>query len=234
MIKKILIANTIIILLAAPIFSQVPGDLNCNGFMDVNDLVHAVHLVSNCEISHSECSRRNGDIDGDGRPMTIGDLLFMPSLFVPGPLPPDYSRHPDLDTIMVESAIANPGETLVLPLWINTVDTLVSLQFLLELNTDYLEFDTVIVYNDFPLRQNNCDGNIYCNAMGDFPITTDLLLPGNHHIADIIVRVKLENDQQVTTYLSFASDPPKALYTGFANSSFFQPVMIDAEIEIIP
>jgi hypothetical protein len=234
MIKKIIIVNSIIILLAAPAFAQVPGDLNCNRFIDVNDLVHALNLVRNCEISHSECSRRNGDIDGDGRSMTIGDLLFVPFLIIPDSLPPDYSRHPDLDTIMVESAIASPGETLALPLWVKTVDTLVSLQLLLELDTDYLEFDTVIVYNNFPLVQKNCDGNIYCYAMGDFPISTILLLPGNHHIADIMVTVKLENDTPVTTSISFAADPPRALYTGFANSSFFEPIMVDAEIEILP
>ncbi|UCE65775.1 MAG: T9SS type A sorting domain-containing protein [Candidatus Zixiibacteriota bacterium] len=232
--KIIGIAIVGIVFFAVPAVAQLSGDLNCNGFIDVEDIVHAINLVNICEISHSECSWRNGDIDGDGRSMTIGDLLFMPFLILPGPLPPDYSRHPDLDTIMVESAIANPGETIALPLWVKTVDTLVAFQFLLEVDQDYLEFDTVIIYNDFPLVQRNCDVNIYCNAIGDFPLATILLLPGNHHIADIILNVNPDINQPDTTGLYFSSVPLQALYSGFANSDFFLPVMIDAEIQILP
>ncbi|UCC79768.1 MAG: T9SS type A sorting domain-containing protein, partial [Candidatus Zixiibacteriota bacterium] len=232
--KIIGIAIVGILFFAGPAAGQVPGDLNCNGFIDVEDIVRAVNLVNICEFSHSECSWRNGDIDGDGRSMTIGDLLFMPFLFLPGPLPPDYSRHPDLDTIMVESAIASPGETIALPLWVKTVDTLVAFQFLLEVDQDYIEFDTVIIYNDFPLVQRNCDVNIYCNAIGDFPLTTILLLPGNHHIADIILNVNPGINQPDTTALCFSSVPLQALYSGFANSNFFLPVMVGAEIEILP
>ncbi len=232
--KIIGIAVVGIVFFAVPAVAQVPGDLNCSGFIDVEDIVLAINLVNICEFSHSECSWRNGDIDGDGRSMTIGDLLFMPFLILPDTLPPDYSRHPDLDTIMIESAIASPGETIALQLWVKTVDTLVAFQFLLEVDQDYLEFDTVIIYNNFPLVQRNCDVNIYCNAIGDFPLATILLLPGNYHIADIILNVNPGINQPDTTGLYFSSVPLQALYTGFANSDFFLPVFVDAEIEIIP
>lgn len=234
MIRKILTAYAIIILLATPAFSQAPGDLNCNGYMDVADLVRILGYLRNpCEFEiHSECVRENGDVDLDGRPMTIGDILIAPSYFGAGYDPPYLSQHPDQDTIKIESAIANPGDILVLPLWINTVDTIIAFQFMLEVDNDYLEFDTLIVYG-LPIALHICDGDIYCTA--SFPdFYQYMLFPGNYHVADIIVSVRLENDQPVTTYLSFSSDPPRALYSGFANSGFFQPVMVDAEIEIIP
>lgn len=235
MIKKILTAYAIIILLAAPAFAQGPGDLNCNGFMDVSDLVRFLNFLNNpCEFNiYSECVRANGDVDLDGRPMTIGDILIAPTLMNPNSPPPPYlPQHPDQDTIKIESAVANPGDILVLPLWINTVDTIIALQFMLEVDNEYIEFDTLIVYG-LPIALHICDGDIYCTA--SFPdFYQYMLFPGNYHVADIIVGVRLENDQQVTTYLSFSSDPTRALYTGFANSGFFQPVMVDGEIEIIP
>jgi hypothetical protein len=202
--------------------------------MDVSDLVRILNYLHNpCELDiHSECVRENGDVDLDGRPMTIGDILIAPSYFGPGYDPPYLSQHPEDDTIMIEPAIANPGDILVLPLWINTVDTVIAFQFMLEVDIDYIEFDTMIVYG-LPITQHICDGDIYGTA--SFPdFYQYMLFPGNYHIADIIVRVKLENDTPVTTSISFAADPPRALYTGFANSSFFEPIMVDAEIEILP
>lgn len=235
--KKIIgIALAGTVLLTAPVSAQGQGDLNCNGYMDVSDLVRFLGFMNHpCEFNiYSECVRTNGDVDLDGRPMTIGDILIAPSYFFgPGYDPPFLSQHPEDDTIMIESAVANPGDILVLPLWINTVDTIITLQFLLEVDADYIEFDTVIVYQNMPLAQHICDGNIY-GVTTQLSWNPFLLLPGNYHIADIIVNVKLENDQNVITYLSFTSDPPAALYSGFANSCFFQPVMIDAEIQIIP
>lgn len=235
MIKKILTAYAIIILSAAPAFAQAPGDLNCNGFLDVADLVRILGYLSNpCEFEiYSECIRENSDIDLDGRPMTIGDILIAPSYFGQGYEPPYLSQHPDEDIIMLESAIAHPGDVLVLPLWINTADTVIAFQFLLDVDTEYIDFDTMIVYQDLSLAQNDCDGDIY-GVTTRLSWDPFLLLPGIYHIADIIVNVNLENDQPVNTYLSFSSDPPRALYSGFANSNFFQPVMIDAEITIIP
>jgi hypothetical protein len=114
------------------------------------------------------------------------------------------------------------------------VDTLVAIQFLLEVDSDYLEFDTMIVYNDFPVTQYNCDGDIYGitnQVHQSFPI---VLLPGDYHIGDIILNVNPDINQPVNTGLYFSSNPQQALHSGLANSDFFLPVMVDAEIEIVP
>jgi len=230
--KTILITCIIFVLLfAIPADAQLPGDLNCNGFYpEIGEAVlAAIFLIESCDAFILECTYENGDLDGDGLSLTIGDLLLVCNMN-----PYYYSQHPESDTIMVESAIASPGETIALPLWVKTVDTLVAFQFLLEIDPDYIEFDTVIVYNDFPLRQRNCYGNIYCHARVEFPYSTILLLPGNYHIADIIVTINPENEQPATTSLIFSSIPRNITFSGFANTNFFQPVMVDAEIEIIP
>ncbi len=237
--KSVLISAISLFILAAlsvPASAQVPGDLNCNGFMDVSDLVGFLNAFNlPCDFSFGlECVRRNSDVDLDGIPMTIADIIIVPSLLNSYYNPPYFPQHPDSDTIMVESTTADPGETIALPFWVKTIDTLVAFQFLLEVDPDYIEFDSVIVYDDFPLKQHNCDGNIYCNSMAEIPNSHILLLPGNHHIADIIITVNPDINQQVTTGLYFSSVPPQALYTGFANSTFFLPVRVDAEIEIIP
>lgn len=235
--KIIGIALAAILLSSVLVFAQVPGDLNCNGAVDVADLVSIVNILEYpCERNLIECWRRNGDVDGDGWPLTIGDMYIIPYLLINGygNYPPNFPNHPESDTILIESVVTVPGDSIPLPVWINTIDTLVVFQFWIEVDTDYVEFDTMIVYDYLPIRQFNCGGNLYFYTLFsgyDDPI---ILLPGNYHVADIIVNIKLENDAPVTTYLSFSSDPPRILYSGFANYTFYQPVMIDAEIQIVP
>jgi hypothetical protein len=238
MSKKIIGISLVgMLLFAAPAFAQGQGDLNCNGFVDVADLTAVINILEfPCQTTLIECWRQNGDVDGDGWPLTIGDMYIIPHFLIGGygSFPPEFSSHPESDTIMIESVTASPGETISLPVWINTVDTLVAIQFWIEMDTNYVEFDSMVVYDELPLRQFNCDGNLYSYSL--FPGYDDpiVFLPGNYHIADIIINIKLENDRPVTTYLSFSSAPQRALYSGFANYFFFQPVMVDAEIQIVP
>lgn len=237
MIKNKFIIILIAILgLAAPGTAQIPGDLNCDGTpWGIGDAVIGLQiLIEACDAFILPCTVVNGDMDGDGIPLTIGDLIPFYFIINGNPNMPDYPRHPDLDTIIVESAITHPGEPLTLPVWIKTVDTLVGVQFLLEVDPDYLEFDTMIVYNDFPVTQYNCDGNIYGvtnQVHQSFPI---VLLPGDYHIADLILNVNPDINQAVTTGLYFSSNPQQALHSGFANIHFFLPVFVNAEIEILP
>jgi hypothetical protein len=236
--KKIIgIVLITVMLFTLPAVAQVSGDLNCNGWIDVADLVFIVNILGfPCDTNLSECWRRNGDADDDGWPLTIADMHIIPYFLIGGygNFPPSYPQNPQYDTIMIESVTVSPGETISLPVWINTVDTLVAIQFWIELDTNYVEFDSMVVYDELPLRQFNCDGNLYSNTLFQGYDNSIVFLPGNYHIADIIINIKLENDRPVTTYLSFSSAPQRALYSGFANYFFFQPIMVDAEITIIP
>ncbi|UCC79769.1 MAG: T9SS type A sorting domain-containing protein, partial [Candidatus Zixiibacteriota bacterium] len=233
--KIIGIAIVGILFFAFPAAAQLPGDLNCDGYpWEISDLIIAVQILNaGCDAFILNCTYENGDMDGDGIPLTLGDIIPAPFIINGNPNWPDFPRHPESDTIMVESATTHPGEMLTLPLRIKTVDTLVAVQFLLEVDPDYFEFDSMIVYNGFPLTEYNCEGNIYgiTNQDHNFPV---VLLPGDHHIGDIIISVNPDINQPVTTGLYFSSTPHRALYSGFANSDFFLPVMVDAEIEIIP
>jgi hypothetical protein len=223
--KKIIAMSLIgLCLLAASAGGQIPGDLNCNGFMDVSDFVKFLNFLNQpCDFQlGNECDRQNSDLDLDGMPMTIGDILISNS----------FSQHPDQDTILVESATGNPGDLLTLPVRITTADTILAFQFLLQADTNYIEFESITVHG-LPFAAHFCDDYFYGTASNpDF--YQNILLPGNHYIADITVKLKLHNEQPATTYIAFSSDPPRALYSGFANSAFFQPVMIDAEIQIVP
>jgi len=236
-VKVISVVLTAIMLFTIPAIAQVPGDLNCSGWLDVADLVHIVNILGfPCETYLSECWRQNGNVDDDGWPLTIGDMTIVPYFLINGPgnFPPEFSKHPESDTVIIESISAFPGDSISLSVWINTVDTLVATQFWIEVDTNFVEFDTMIVHDVLTLRQFDCEGNICFHsrfAGYDNPV---VLLPGNYHVADIVVNIKLKNDQRATTYLSFANDPTRALYSGFANYFFFQPVMIDGEIEIVP
>jgi hypothetical protein len=58
--------------------------------------------------------------------------------------------------------------------------------------------------------------------------------PGNYHICDLIFTVNPDINQPIFTSLLFSSSPQQALYSGFANTDFFLPVLVDAEIEIVP
>ena len=83
--KIIGISLAAMLLFAVPVSAQGQGDLNCNGFMDVSDLVRFLNLLNvPCDFSiYSECVRENGDVDLDGRPMTVGDILIAPSVILP-------------------------------------------------------------------------------------------------------------------------------------------------------
>ena len=226
----IIICIVFVIGFSAPASAQLLGDVNCNGWAwEIQDLVLAARfLVEHCELYVPYCWE-NSDLDGDGRALTVGDIIYMSYLMNP----PDFPRHPDADTFAVESAVIHPGETIALPVSISTVDTIMGFQFLLEIDTNYLQLYTLIPDSNFQLSHSDCGGYFYC-------VTTNLTQnpvieePGNYHVCDLILSANPDINQPVTTGLYFSSVPPLALFSGLANSAFFLPVMVDAEIEILP
>lgn len=211
--------------------AQLPGDMNCNGWAwEIADVVLAARfLIETCEMYPPSCPE-NSNFDGDGRAFSIGDLLY----YFYSDDPPQYSRHPGSDTLATESAEVRPGETIVLPVNISTIDTIMGFQFLLEVDPDYLVFDSLIADDNFHLVYCNFNGDIYCRTSygtGYSPVITD---PGNYHVCDLMLTVNPEVEQPATTLLPFSEIPHRAMYSGFANSDFFLPVLVDGEIQIIP
>jgi len=92
--------------------------------------------------------------------------------------------------------------------------------------------DTVEFALDLVSFQCNCDG--YYQVMtfdGNYSFT---LLPGEYLFAYVYATVNPDITQPVTTYIEFTEYLDYALYTGLGNMSFFEPILVDAEITITP
>jgi len=219
------------LIFSATASAQLLGDLNCNGWAwEIQDMVLAARLlIEPCDIVPPPCPE-NSDFDGDGRGLTIGDLMYY--LYFDHN-PPVYPHHPELDTLAIGSVVSHPGESINLPVWISTIDIIMGFEFLLELDSDYLVFDSLVADDYFYLNHCVYDDHIYCCTPDryDFPVIDE---PGIYHVSDIFLTVNPEITQPVSTSILFSSIPDQALYSGFANSHFFLPVFVDAEIEILP
>lgn len=216
---------------STPASAQLLGDLNCNGFpWEMADIVLAARLlIEPCDIETPPCPE-NSDFDGDGRGLTIGDLMYY---LYSNHSPPVYPHHPQLDTLAIGSVVSHPGESINLPVEISTVDIIMGFEFLLELDSDCLVFDSLAADDYFYLNHCIYDDHIYCCTPDcyNFPVIDE---PGIYHVCNIFLTVNPEINQPATTSILFSSIPPQALYSGFANSDFFLPVFVDAEIEILP
>ena len=229
----------IVLFSAVTAFGQLPGDFNCNGFAyEVGDVIFAANfLIGDCS-SHdlAECQIENGDIDGDGYPLTFSDCGFL--FYIPGDTtnpPPDFPRHPEQDTLSIASEFALPGESLTLPVHFSSVDTIIAFQLYIISDPDYITLDSVVIIDDLQRVQLNCAGNVSAlsfDYFGDYE--SILLLPCDYYIGDLYASVNSDISQPVTTYIEFSNDPEHAFYTGLANLAFFEPVTVDAEITIMP
>jgi hypothetical protein len=238
MYKFVIIAIIAAIFLTVPASAQDPcGDLNCNGWcLEIADFVMALRIIGErCSFdSLQHCTLFEGDVDQDGYPITIADAMTMVYVIF-GTTLPDFSRHPDSDTIKVESAIATPGETLELPIYINTIDTLTAFQLSIETDPAYVTVDTLIILDSMFSIFSYCSGRIYSCIFDEGILRGDsiTLKPGEHHIADLKVTVNPEIEEPDTTYIEFCNDPENLYYSAFSNGPFFTPVTVDGEIQII-
>lgn len=238
MYRLIIIAIIAIIVLTVPASAQDPcGDLNCNGFcFEIADFVLGARIIAQRCVFDSlqQCTLDEGDVDEDGYLITIADVMTIAFIISGSPFP-DFPRHPQSDTIKVESAIASPGETLELPIYIKTIDTLTAFQISIETDPAYVTVDTLVFLDSFLFDFSYCSGHIYACGFDDGvfignPVT---LLPGEYHIADLTVTVNPEIEEPDTTHIVFSNDPELLHYTAFSNGPFFTPVTVDGEIQII-
>jgi hypothetical protein len=236
MYRLIIIA---IILLTIPVFAQDPcGDLNCNGWcFEIGDFVLAARIIGQrCDFdSLQQCTLDQGDVDQDGYLITIADAMTL--LYTVNAVPfPDFARHPESDTIKVESANAAPGDMLELPIYVKTIDTLTAFQISIETDPAYVTIDTCMVLDSLLFEFSYCSGHIYGCYFAWEVLEGDSItfLPGEYHIADLIVTVNPDIEEPVTTQIAFSNDPELLQYTAFSNLPFFTPVTVDGEIQITP
>ncbi len=226
-----------IILLTIPAYGQDGrGDLNCNGYCyEISDLVLGLLIIGErCGTDYFEqCTIDNGDIDDDGIPLTIADAMQI-LYIINSSDPPDFSRHPESDTIMTGSADAAPGDVLEIPLIMKTVDTVTALQFTIMTDPDLITIDTLIFMYSFMPIFSFCDGFIYaCDFSREIWEGADFsFLPGEYHIADIVIAVSPDISEPVTTAVEFLNDPEAIHNTGFSNLSYIVPAVVNGEIRI--
>lgn len=238
MYRLVLMAVIAIIFMAVPASAQNRGgDLNCNGFsFEISDFIMAVQIIGQrCDFdSLQQCTLDEGDVDEDGYLITIADAMTMAFMISGYPFP-GFARNPESDTIKVESAIATPGETLELPIYLKTIDTLTAFQISIETDPDYVTVDTLVVLDNLNLFGfSYCSGHIYAYCFGDGILSGDsvTLLPGGHHIADLVVTVNPNIQEPDTTQIAFSNNPELLQYTALSNGPFFTPVTVDGEIQI--
>jgi hypothetical protein len=222
----------IILFLITPVFSQLPGDFNCDGVVTGSDIHYIISLIwcgNYCDYL-MECTIENGDVNGDGFPLTVGDFLGL-VLFFRGIDFPDFPRHPESDTLIIESLSTSPGGNLCLPIYLKTIDTLSAFQFYLVADTNYVSLDSVLNPEGFSIRHYGCWGNIQLLFSSN---NTIHVLPGEYYIGDLHASVSSDIDEPVTTQIQFSYDTTYAFNTGLANLTFFQPVLVNSEIQITP
>jgi len=213
------------------------GDLNLNGYAyEVGDFVLAyTAFLDIFGYPLSERQRWAGDIDQDGRPISITDLLSMCYYFF-GESLPNYPRNPRTDTLKIESTVAMPGDQLSLPIYLITTDTLVDFQAYLVSETNYIILDSVILNEELWLGQTNVSGfpHIFSSIEDEcFYQNPELFCPGTYLLGNLIGRVKPDIYQVISIPIEFHNEVQYLAYTGLINSTFFEPIVINANITIL-
>jgi len=235
MIKYIVVA---LLLLAMPCFAQAECDINRDGYeFTIQDLIYLIICLNGSPDLSYLCDI-DCDLDGDSNQLTIADMVIFVNLLTDPDYPdnaPDFSRHPDSDTFIIGSAAASPGDSLVIPVYLNTVDTLTAYEFRIHADTNYIRIDSVASLQGDSLFIVYSERSLHAFSYNFWPPTDSIfLLPGDYHLADIYAHVNPDITEPVITELVFSGCPEESFYTGLANLTFFEPVLINGEITITP
>ncbi|MCD6161199.1 MAG: hypothetical protein J7K40_02155 [candidate division Zixibacteria bacterium] len=215
------------------------GDLNLNGFrFEAGDMLVGLNAAMDCQ-PLNQFQFLLGDIGypGDGLPLTIGDLLIFKST-INWYSWPSVSMNPESDTLVIQSAFADPGEEIHLPVHLVTADTIFGLQFCFVSDTQYVTIDSMILNGDISLTQTSCTDTLHVLDFSfDEPCDSDIVYPGTYYLGDLVAHVKPDVVSDVTTFIEFYSDLHYGiyntlLYSGLANPGFFQPVFVSSRIHI--
>ena len=239
--KNIKLTMNVSVLIIAALFSafalavsgraQIPGDFNCNGFVDASDIVVLANMI-NLNIppieDTSSCAWYAGDANDDSLYHTISDwmqFVYMFSGDAPGDNPPQPE---ELDSLIMADTIGVPGESLVLPLLVKTVDDLSGIFVQLHMDTLFFENISVSPGSDsLDINQYIADDRIFLDHIVE-------LSAGYYHIADInfSIRADAPPDEEITIEIIGGDYYPSAL----ANISFptylIRPALISGTIYI--
>ena len=237
-IKLAMNVNALIIAALLAVFAlavdsraQMPGDFNCNGYLDASDIVLLANMI-NLNIPPIEdtsgCVWYAGDANDDSLYHTISDwmqFVYMFSGDAPGDNPPQPEQ---LDSLIMADTIGVPGESLVLPLFMKTVDDLSGIFVQLHMDTLFFENISVSPGSDsLDINQYIADNRIFLDHI-------DELGAGYYNLADInfSIRDDAPSGEEITIEIIAGDYYPSA----FANISFptylIRPVLINGTVYI--
>jgi len=217
--------------------AQAICDLNGDGLDGgISDLILLMNTFLGSPEEASACGW-NCNPDGDDDSLTIADLaLFSFYLSDPDSEPPVYTFRPDDDTLSIESAQAAPGDRLYLPLYLNTIDTLLAYEMLINVDDRYLSIESFTTDIDDPGFYFVAAArklHVYYIKPDGFS-ESDLIPPGQYHLGEIEVAVNSDIEEPVTTYITFSTCPDDNFHTGLANITYFVPVLQEGVVTINP
>lgn len=236
MLKHVVV---IIAFMTIPVLGQLPGDLNCDEIAyTTSDIIWYNNFMNDCFTdSMPDCTNENGDLDNDGISLTVADFYILTYVVLNGPpyQPVNFPNHALLDTLMIESASANPGDNLSVPIYLKTYDILTAFQLCIASDSQLITIDSLVPDEAVSSIQHNCFGLNHMISFNFSDINDSILFtPGDYQVAELFFTVNPDITDPLIADIEFTEYPPHAYYTGLANIEFFQPVLVNAEITITP
>ncbi len=211
--------------------AQIPGDFNCNGYLDSSDLVILSNMI-NLNIPPIEdttsCTWYAGDANDDSLYHTISDWMQFVYMFSGDTLGDNPPQPEQPDSLMMADTVGTPGESLTLPLYVRTVDSLSGLFVQLHIDTLFLSDISVGPGLDsLDINQYIANDRIFLDHIEE-------LGAGYYHIADINFSIREDAPPDIETTIELVSGDyyPSA----FANISLptylIRPVLINGTVYI--
>lgn len=215
----------------------VLGDLNLNGTScELEDLQIAHNAVYDA-VSYplNPVQRYAADMDSDQTKLSINDLVLFNYCYN-STEPAFYGSNPANDTLRIQSAYVDYGEELSLPIYLTTHDTLLDFQAYILADPDIIIIDSVVFSGEITMAQTLVSGfpHILSLPHGDYslPGPSNWILPGTYHLGDIVGRVHPDIQDETDATVEFGNDSTYLTYTGLANGTYIEPVLINSVIHI--
>ncbi len=215
--------------------AQVPGDFNGNGVVDVSDLIYLVSIIlpfHGGTVDTGTYIWYVGDLNYDGVYHTVADWWQLPLEITGGADVPDNPPEPYyLDSIIVSDAAGAPGDSVVLPLFIESVENLSGIMI-------HAMFDSLNLVNcalspgsdSLDYRAYIEGGSLYAN----FLFFGDGLQQGAYHAANLhfTISENVPPDTDLTIELVAGDYYP----SGFSNVSyptyFIRPILVNGIVHV--
>jgi hypothetical protein len=231
-IKAVIIAVLLAVsALAVTSQAQIPGDFNCNGYLDAADIVILSNMI-NLNIPPIEdtsgCTWYAGDANDDSLYHTISDWMQFVYIFSGDTLGDNPPQPEELDSLIMADTIGVPGESLVLPLFMKTVDDLSGIFVQLHMDTLFFENLSVTPGSDsLDINQYIADDRIFLDHIFE-------LNAGYYHLADINFSVRDDAPPGDETTIELVSGDyyPSAFANVSLPTYLIRPVLINGTVYI--